>query len=192
MKLCFATNNSHKLDEIRQMIGDRHQIVSLADLGHHEDIPEDFDTMEENSLQKASFIHSKYGINCFADDSGLEVDALDGAPGVFSARFAGPQRNDADNNSKLLATLEGVENRNARFRAVISLILNNGSYQFEGVVRGTLGTGLQGQGGFGYDPLFIPEGYDITFAEMNEVEKNQLSHRGRAVQKLVEFLSNLK
>lgn len=191
MRLCFATNNHHKLSEVQQLIGDEFEIVSLGEIGHHADIPEDHDTMEDNSLQKARFIHDKYGVDCFADDSGLEVEALNGEPGVFSARYAGPQRNHHDNNEKLLVELEGNDNRKAQFRAVISLLINGEVRQFEGVVKGEITRNEIGSGGFGYDPVFVPEGHEVTFAEMDDHLKNKLSHRGKAVKKLVEYLKSM-
>lgn len=192
MKLCFATNNEHKLQEVKQLIGDKFDIVGLAEIGHSDDIPEDYQTMEENSMQKARFINNKYGVNCFSDDSGLEVKSLNGNPGVYSARYAGEQRNSLDNNIKLLREMEGFEDRTANFKAVISLIYDNKEYQFEGIVEGRIANEMSGIDGFGYDPLFIPEGYHQTFAEMGAKEKNDISHRGRAVNKLVDHLLPIK
>ena len=189
MRLCFATNNLHKLAEVQHLVGDNFELAGLGSIGHQGDIPEDYETMEENSLQKAQFIYKKYNINCFADDSGLEVNALNGNPGVYSARYAGPQRNSIDNNNKVLKNMHGVIERSARFRAVISLILNGDEYQFEGVVNGSIVAEPTGQEGFGYDPIFIPVGSDVTFAQMSAEEKNSISHRGEAIRKLVDFLS---
>lgn len=192
MKLCFATNNQHKLTEIRQLLGDLYEIVSLDDIGCREELREDFETLEENSRQKAKYVIDNYGADCFADDSGLEVDALGGRPGVYSARFAGPQRNSLDNISKLLAELANHKNTSARFRAIITLITKAGEIQFEGIVEGRIIDELRGEGGFGYDPVFVPEGYTQTFAEMDDAEKNRISHRGRAVQKLIAYLQSNK
>lgn len=170
------------------MVEDNISLVSLHDIGHNADIAEDHDTMEENSMQKARFIFDNYEVNCFADDSGLVVDAINGAPGVYSARYAGPQRSHSDNNKKLLSELEGKQDRSARFKTVISLITNDEVKQFEGTVEGVIANKLAGSGGFGYDPLFIPEGYDRTFAQMADHEKNKLSSRGRAIAQLVDHL----
>ena len=192
MQLCFATNNEHKLTEIRQLVGERFTILSLNDIGHIGDIPEDFITMDENSLQKARFIYDNYDINCFADDSGLEVQVLGGEPGVFSARYAGPQKNNEHNIDKLLEGLKTFENRKAQFRCVITLVLGGNHHQFEGIVNGMITNRRAGGKGFGYDPVFIPNGFYKTFAEMSSKEKNSISHRGNAVGKLVEFLNNLE
>lgn len=190
MKLCLATNNRHKIEELQAILGNQFELVTLEEIGCFDEIPETQPTMEGNSLQKAQYVYDHYGVNCFADDSGLEVDALGGEPGVYSARYAGEERSHAKNIEKLLANLEGVENRSAQFRAVITLILDGKINQFEGIVRGKIIAELRGNGGFGYDPVFVPEGYDKTFAEMTMDEKNPISHRGRSVAKLVEFLSN--
>ncbi|MFN3850994.1 MAG: non-canonical purine NTP diphosphatase [Spirosomataceae bacterium] len=190
MKLCLATNNRHKIEELQAILGNKFELVTLEEIGCFDEIPETQPTMEGNSLQKAQYVYDHYGVNCFADDSGLEVDALSGEPGVYSARYAGEERSHAKNIEKLLANLEGVEDRSAQFRAVITLILDGKINQFEGIVRGKIIDELRGNGGFGYDPVFVPEGYDKTFAEMTMDEKNPISHRGRSVAKLVEFLSN--
>lgn len=190
MKLCLATNNRHKIEELQAILGNKFELVTLEEIGCFDEIPETQPTMEGNSLQKAQYVYDHYGVNCFADDSGLEVDALGGEPGVYSARYAGEERSHAKNIEKLLANLEGVEDRSAQFRAVITLILDGKINQFEGIVRGKIIDELRGNGGFGYDPVFVPEGYDKTFAEMTMDEKNPISHRGRSVAKLVEFLSN--
>lgn len=188
MKICFATNNPNKISEVQQMLGDDFEILSLEEIGCQEELPEEQDTLEGNSEQKARYVYDNYGINCFADDTGLEVDALSGAPGVYSARYAGPQRSSADNMQKLLTALQDKEDRQAQFRTVVSLILAGEMHQFEGIVRGTIIREQQGEEGFGYDPIFRPDGYEQTFAQMDMQEKNQISHRGRAVRKLVAFL----
>ncbi len=191
MRLCFATSNDHKLSEVQQLIGNQFELVGLKQIGHEGDIPEDFDTMEENSMQKAQYINNLYRIACFADDSGLEVKALEGAPGVYSARYAGPQRSREDNNIRLISEMQGITDRSARFKAVISLIVDQKEVQFEGIVEGHIVNEMRGIEGFGYDPLFIPSGYDITFSEMGSEEKNKISHRGLAVKKLVNYLKDL-
>ncbi len=188
MNLCFATNNEHKLEEIQALVGDKFQILSLKDIGCHEELAEDQDTLEGNSLQKAEYVFKNYQVPCFADDSGLEVEVLGGAPGVYSARYAGPQRSHDENMNLLIRNLEGKSNRNAQFRAVITLINSEGSHQFEGILKGTIQSVRRGHGGFGYDPIFRPEGFSKTLAEMGMEEKNTISHRARAVQKLVDFL----
>ena len=196
MKIVFATNNQHKLQEIREILGDQFEILSLADIGCHEDIPETGNTLEANAHQKAEYVFDHYHIDCSADDTGLEVDALGGAPGVHSARYAeGTDHNSEANMAKLLRKLGDNDNRKARFRTVISLIQMEGGnpvcsreYQFEGVVEGRIDREKHGSEGFGYDPVFIPEGYDKSFAELGEEIKNQISHRARAVKKLAEWL----
>ncbi len=192
MKLVFATNNKHKLDEVRK-ITSRHpvEIVSLAEINCFDDIPETADTLEGNALQKAHYIQEKFGLNCFADDTGLEVEALNNAPGVYSARYAGPGHDSEANMKKLLHEMEGKENRKARFRTVIALVWNGKTYTFEGIVNGIITTTKRGENGFGYDPIFIPEGYEQTFAELGNDIKNQISHRAKAVEKLDEFLTQL-
>lgn len=192
MKLVFATNNKHKLDEVRK-ITSRHpvEIVSLAEINCFDDIPETADTLEGNALQKAHYIQEKFGLNCFADDTGLEVEALNNAPGVYSARYAGPGHDSEANMKKLLHEMEGMENRKARFRTVIALVWNEKTYTFDGIVNGTITTTKRGENGFGYDPIFIPEGYEQTFAELGNDIKNQISHRAKAVEKLDEFLTQL-
>lgn len=192
MKLVFATNNKHKLDEVRK-ITSRHpvEIVSLAEINCFDDIPETADTLEGNALQKAHYIQEKFGLNCFADDTGLEVEALNNAPGVYSARYAGPEHDSEANMKKLLHEMEGKENRKARFRTVIALVWNGKTYTFEGIVNGIITTTKRGENGFGYDPIFIPEGYKQTFAELGNDIKNQISHRAKAVEKLDEFLTQL-
>ncbi|WP_242923355.1 non-canonical purine NTP diphosphatase [Pontibacter liquoris] len=190
-QLCFATNNKYKLAEVSQMLEGTYTLLSLQDIDCHEELPEEQDTLEGNSLQKAAYIWDNYHVSCFADDTGLEVEALQGAPGVYSARYAGPQRSDADNINLLLHNLDGKLNRRARFRTSITLILDGAQHQFEGIVEGTITDNWQGNKGFGYDPVFIPEGHDRTFAEMSAEAKNAISHRGRAVQQLVAFLKAL-
>lgn len=192
MKLVFATNNKHKLDEVRKITSHHPvEIVSLAEINCFDDIPETADTLEGNALQKAHYIQEKFGLNCFADDTGLEVEALNNAPGVYSARYAGPGHDSEANMKKLLHEMEGKENRKARFRTVIALVWNGKTYTFEGIVNGTITTAKRGENGFGYDPIFIPEGYDQTFAELGDNIKNQISHRAKAVEKLDEFLTQL-
>jgi len=190
MKLCFATNNKHKLEEVQALVGHKFQILSLKDIGCQEELAEDQETLEGNSLQKAEYVFLKYKVPCFADDSGLEVEALNGAPGVFSARYAGPQRSHDDNMTLLIKNLEGKSNRNAQFRAIITLRDAEGSHQFEGILKGRIQSDRRGTEGFGYDPIFQPEGFSKTLAEMGMEEKNKISHRARAVQKLVDFLGH--
>ena len=187
-EIIFATNNAHKLSEVQALLGDKFHLVTLRDCGITEDIPETASTLEGNASQKSHYLYDRVGKNCFADDTGLEVEAWGGEPGVRSARYATDGHDFEANNRLLLKNLEGVANRKARFRTVISLILDGEEHLFEGVVEGRITESEAGCGGFGYDPLFIPDGYDCTFAEMSADEKNAISHRGRAVQKLVEFL----
>ena len=189
MKIVFATNNQHKLSEIRQILGDRVEVLSLKDINCDVDIPETGTTLEANALQKAQYIYDHYQMNVFADDTGLEVDALHGAPGVYSARYAGGEGHDSEANmAKLLRELGENNNRRARFRTVIALIIQGQVHEFEGIVDGEIIRERRGGEGFGYDPIFQPEGYDKTFAELGVEVKNQISHRARATQKLVEFL----
>ena len=191
MKIVFATNNKHKLEEIKDILGKDFEIVSLAEIGCHEDIPETGLTLEENARQKSTYIVEHYNHDCFADDTGLEVDALNGEPGVHSARYAEGTDHDSEANMrKLLSKMSNVKKRTARFRTVISLIINGVEHQFEGRVEGRIATEKHGTEGFGYDPIFIPEGYDKSFAELGEEIKNQISHRARAVKKLAEYLSS--
>lgn len=187
-KLVFATNNPHKLEEVRAILGSDVEVLSLRDIGCAADIPETADTLEGNALLKARFVASRYGVDCFADDTGLEVAALDGAPGVYSARFAGPGCTPADNVRKLLGLMQEADDRSARFRTVVALIRGGKEYCFEGMVGGTIARTPAGCGGFGYDPVFVSEGYDRTFAELPPAEKNRISHRARAVAKLADFL----
>jgi XTP/dITP diphosphohydrolase len=188
MELVFATNNGHKLAEVSEILGPEFRLATPADLGITEDIPETQDTLEGNALQKARYLYDRTGKNCFADDTGLEVDALGGEPGVRSARYAGDSKRSEDNMELLLSKLEHEADRNARFRTAICLILDGMEYSFEGIVTGTIRRERSGNEGFGYDPVFLPDGCDVTFAEMPPTEKNRISHRGRAVEKLAEFL----
>ena len=192
MKIVFATNNAHKLREVQQTVGDKFEIVSLRECGVVEDIPENEPTLEGNALAKARYIYSRTGLSCFADDTGLEVDALGGEPGVRSARYATDGHDDEANKRLLLERMAGKENRGAQFRTAMALILDGEEYLFEGVVRGEILTQECGNGGFGYDPLFAPEGHSESFAEMSAEEKNAISHRGRAVRKLAEYLGKYK
>jgi XTP/dITP diphosphohydrolase len=187
-EIVFATNNRHKLEEIRKITKGTLHILSLSDIHCAEEIEETGATLEENALLKARFVKEKYGYDCFADDTGLEVEALDGAPGVYSSRYAGEACNPADNMDKLLKEMRGLENRTARFRTVIALLFNGEKHFFEGVVNGKITHEKKGEAGFGYDPVFVPEGYNQTFAELGDEVKNQISHRALATQKLMEFL----
>lgn len=191
MKLVFATNNSHKLREVQQMLSDKIQILSLQDVECFEDIEETATTLEGNAQLKADHITTKYGYNCFADDTGLEVKSLNGAPGVYSARYGGEPRDAEKNMNKLLTNLEKSNNREAQFRTVIALNLDGETHRFEGVCKGEILHERSGDGGFGYDPIFTPKGYEQSFAEMSAEEKNSISHRGIAVEKLVQFLNEL-
>ena len=206
MKIVFATNNQHKLQEIRQILGDRVEVLSLKDIGCDVDIPETGQTLEENALQKARYIYDHYHMDCFADDTGLEVEALDGAPGIYSARYASMESGAASHDSeanmaRLLRELKDKDNRKARFRTVIALIQKKDicpcgcssikqEHLFEGIVNGTITTEKRGKNGFGYDPVFIPEGYDETFAELGVEVKNHVSHRAKAITKLCNYLLN--
>ena len=200
MKIVFATNNKNKLAEIREILGEGMEVLSLEDIGCHDEIPETGNTLEENAMQKAEYIYERYDMSVFADDTGLEVDALGGEPGVYSARYAGGQGHDSEANmAKLLANLGENNNRKARFRTVIALIEKNAKgdghptvNRFEGIVQGVITGERRGQGGFGYDPIFQPDGYDKTFAELGHEVKNQISHRARAVKKLTEYLKGVK
>lgn len=190
MKLVFASNNKNKILEIKHQLPPEIELLSLEDIGCHEDIPETADTIEGNAILKANYVTEKFGYNCFADDTGLEVNALNGAPGVYSARYAGEQKSADDNMAKLLRELEGSTNRQANFKTVIALNLNNKQHLFTGVVDGTITTEKHGDGGFGYDPVFIPEGDNRTFAQLSLDEKALISHRGRAVFQLITFLKS--
>ena len=195
-QLVIATNNKHKLEEIQQMLGSRYNILSLSDIQCFEELPEEQDTLEGNALQKARYVFEKYRYNCFADDTGLEIEALNGKPGVYSARYSGKDSSIPSeirsklNMEKVLSEMHGKTNRNARFRTVIALIEDGSEKLFEGIVDGSIIPEKKGNMGFGYDPIFIPNGYSQTFAEMDIVEKNKISHRARAIQKLSEYLSN--
>jgi len=191
MQLVFATNNLDKLREVQVLIPEYIQLLSLRDIGCFEDVPETQDTIEGNAIQKAQYIKQHYGYDCFADDTGLEVSALDGAPGVYSARYAGPQRNAEDNMNKLLSALAKKLDRTARFKTVIALLLNNNLQTFSGICKGHITHKKQGNMGFGYDPIFKSDGYEHTFAELSLEEKNNIGHRGKAVRQLVEFLKNM-
>lgn len=191
MPLIFATNNKHKLFEINNAIDGRIEILGLHEAGISEDIPETGLTLEENALQKAKYIFDKYQVNCFADDTGLEIETLSGRPGVYSARYAGENCNFEDNINKVLNEMQDSENRKARFRCVIALIIDGKTDSFEGIVNGIIIKERRGQSGFGYDPVFLPDGYNQTFAEMPIKEKNKISHRGLAVKKLVEHLMSI-
>lgn len=191
MRVCFATNNPKKLEEIKAYLGGQWQVLSLEDIGCQEELPETGDTLEANSLQKAQWVWDHYQIACFADDTGLEVTALNGAPGVYSARYAGPQRSNEDNVKLLLQHMQGVADRSARFRTVLSWVHAGGVQQFAGEVRGTIIAAPRGEGGFGYDPVFVPEGHNRSFAEMSMQEKNSMSHRARAMKKLADFLKQI-
>lgn len=203
MKIVFATNNQHKLEEIRSILGHRFEVVSLSEIGCHEDIPETGTTLEENALMKAQYVYDHYHVSCFADDTGLEVDALDGAPGVYSARYAGGEGHDSEANmTKLLSELGNNNNRKARFRTVIALIEKKDVcscgctsikqiHRFEGIVNGQIIRERRGGEGFGYDPIFQPDGYTETFAELGADVKNQISHRAKATQKLAEYLQKI-
>lgn len=192
MKLVFATQNENKAHEIQSLLPEYFKIISLKDIRCFDEIPETAETLEGNSLLKASFISETYNLNCFADDTGLEIEALDNRPGVHSALYAGPDKSAAANIDKVLSELEGKTNRNAQFRTIITLILNTSIFTFEGIVLGEIISEKRGENGFGYDPIFVPEGEIRTFAEMSLEEKNKHSHRARAFQKMIEFLNELK
>lgn len=188
-ELVFATKNSHKISEVSAILGDKFRLVGLKDIGCLEDLPEDKPTIRENALQKARYVYEKYGYDCFADDTGLMVDSLDGAPGVYSARYAGEDCISQNNIRKLLGNLRDKSDRRAQFKTVVALILDGKEYFFEGVVNGFILTEMHGNGGFGYDPVFIPEGYNLSFAEMGADLKNKISHRAFAIHALSEFLN---
>lgn len=192
MKLVFATQNQHKAAEIQKMLPSAVTVQSLRDLNCYDDIPETGDTLEANALIKARFVHKKWGLNCFADDTGLEIDFLHGKPGVHSARYAGESKDNEQNMNLVMDQLKNTTNRKACFRTVIALILDNREILFEGIVNGTITQNKSGNGGFGYDPIFIPDGYDKTFAEMTPEEKNEISHRGRAISKLISHIKGLE
>lgn len=188
MKLVFATHNPGKLQEVRELLAPDYEVIGLSELGDHEDIEETALTLEGNAWIKARTVWQKHGLSCFSDDTGLEIEALDGAPGVFSARFAGPDKDPQANMDKVLDELKGQGNRKARFRTAVALVLNGEEFLFEGTVNGEITTVQSGAKGFGYDPIFSPNGYDTTFAEMDGPTKNAISHRGLAIKKLVAFL----
>ncbi|WP_215225404.1 non-canonical purine NTP diphosphatase [Echinicola shivajiensis] len=192
MKICFATNNPKKIEEVKAALGDDFTIVSLKEIGCNEELPETGDTLDFNAFQKARHVSENYQVSCFADDTGLEVEALEGAPGVYSGRYAGEPRSDERNVDLLMENMKNKSHRKAQFRTVIALILDGKEYSFEGIAKGEITSERSGNGGFGYDPVFRPENHDQTFAELSMQEKNAISHRGRAVRKLIDFLSNLK
>lgn len=191
-KFVFATNNAHKLEEVTAILKNKIELLSLNDINCHVDIPETADTLEGNALLKAQYIYENYHLDCFADDTGLEVEALNGAPGVYSARYAGDAHNAEANMKKLLHDLEGVENRKAQFRTVFALIIDGKKHLFEGIIKGEITKSRHGASGFGYDPIFIPEGYTQTFAEMGNELKNKISHRALGVNKLCKFLQTIQ
>lgn len=191
MSLVFATNNKHKLEELQAILGNEFRLLSLSETGCNEEIPEDQDTLEGNASQKAFYLYNKFGFNCFADDTGLEIEALGGEPGVYSARYAGEEKSAEANIAKVLDKMAKIKNRKARFRTVISLVIDGVERQFEGVVEGQILTEKKGMSGFGYDPIFQPDGFEVSFAQMELADKNKISHRGRAVEKLVNYLKLL-
>ncbi len=190
-ELVFATNNKHKLEEVVKATSGKFKILSLKDINCNEEIPETAETLEGNASQKSHYIYEKYGYNCFGDDTGLEIDALGGKPGVYSARYAGPGHDHEKNIDKILSELKGISNRKARFRTVVSLIIDGKETLFEGIVNGKILTERHGKAGFGYDPVFMPDGYNKSFAEMDINKKNEISHRGRAVKKLLNYLNSI-
>lgn len=190
MRIVFATQNENKLKEVQQMMPEGIELISLGTLGHEEELQETADTLEGNARQKALFVFDKYQIPCFADDTGLEIEALNGAPGVYSARYASEEKSAEANMAKVLSELRGVSNRKAQFRTSICFVLEGVEYYFNGIVKGAISTQKQGEQGFGYDPIFIPEGESLSFAQMTSEQKNEMSHRGRAIRALTEWLSN--
>ncbi|OWY23106.1 non-canonical purine NTP pyrophosphatase, RdgB/HAM1 family [Sphingobacteriales bacterium UPWRP_1] len=192
MKLVFATHNPGKLKEVQEIAGNRFELLSLDNIGFTEDIPEPWPTLEENALEKARTVNRRFGVNCFAEDTGLEIDALNGEPGVLTARYAGEHKSPDDNINLVLAKLQQANSRRARFRTVFALVLNGNEYLFEGIVNGNITLHRQGHGGFGYDPVFMPDGYTLTFAQLPAEVKNQISHRGKAMQQLISFLQQLE
>lgn len=192
MKLVFATHNRNKLKEVQELVPSHIELLSLSDINCHEDIPETEPTIEGNARLKADYVKKNYGFNCFADDTGLLVDALDGDPGVYSARYAGPDGNAEANMAKLLTNLDGSSDRSARFKTVIALSLDDREFDFEGICEGKIIEQGRGDKGFGYDPIFLPDGFDLTFAEMNSEEKGKISHRGKAIRQLVAFLEKVE
>lgn len=189
-KLVFATGNSNKVKEVNELLDGSFEVVSLKEIGFHEELPETSGTIEGNALQKARTLYQQLKVDCFSEDTGLEVDVLDGEPGVNSARYAGPDKSSEDNIDKLLSKLEGVTDRSARFRTVVALVLDGEEFLFEGIAEGEILKQRSGTGGFGYDPVFLPKGATKTFAEMGADEKNAISHRGKAIRKLISFLKN--
>lgn len=192
IELVFATNNENKIKEINALLTNSIKLLSLKDIGCHEDIPETADTIEGNAILKAKYVYAKYGYNCFADDTGLEIKSLNGEPGVFSARYAGEEKNGDKNMDKALQKLVPFSDRAAQFKTVVALVINGEINTFEGIIEGEITSEKHGKDGFGYDPIFKPNGYEITFAEMPLSEKNKISHRGRAVKKLINFLNSTK
>lgn len=192
MKICFATNNQKKIEEVKAALGSGIEILSLKDIGCHEELPETGDTLEHNAFQKAQYVKDHFGVDCFADDTGLEVDALEGEPGVYSGRYAGEPRSDDRNIDLLLKNLGNSSIRTARFKTVIALLLGEEKFKFEGIAEGEILKERVGLGGFGYDPIFIPTGFSKTFAELPMAEKNAISHRGKAVRELINFLNQTK
>ena len=190
-QLLFVTHNAHKSEEVKAIVGNNFEVVNLSEINFHEEIPETGNTFKANALQKAKYLHDRVGCNCFADDTGLEVEALNGEPGVYSARYAGEPSNSQRNIEKLLENLKGVENRKAQFTTVIAVILNDKTYFFEGAVHGKIIDNQRGEGGFGYDSVFVPDGYDKTFAELPAEVKNSISHRAVAMQRFKEFINNM-
>lgn len=189
MKICFATNNSKKIEEVKAALGPQIELVSLEEIGCREELPETGDTLEHNAFQKAQYVKDHYGVDCFADDTGLEVDALEGEPGVYSGRYAGEPRSDERNINLLLKNLGESCIRTARFKTVIALLIGEDKYKFEGIAEGEILKERTGNGGFGYDPVFLPKGYSMSFAQLSLDEKNEISHRGKAVRALIEFLN---
>lgn len=189
-KLVFATNNAHKLTEVKALLAKKYDVISLAELNCFDDIPETAETLEGNAFIKANYIHQKFGVDCFADDTGLEIEALNGEPGVYSARYAGKANNAVENMKKVLSKLGEHQNRKARFRTVMTLIIGGETHYFEGEVRGTIASTPKGENGFGYDPIFIPDNNTLSFAELDIATKNEISHRALAVKKLVAYLNN--
>jgi len=189
-KIVFATSNPNKIKEVKELLNNQFEIIGLQDIGCHEDIPETQPTIEGNALQKARYVLDNYGVNCFAEDTGLEIESLNMEPGVYSARYAGKQRSSEDNMNLVLEKLKTQDNRKARFKTVVALIIDGEEFTFEGIVNGTIALEKTGEDGFGYDPIFLPEDQKISFAEMGSAEKNKISHRGRAIRKLIEWLKN--
>lgn len=192
MKICFATNNQKKIEEVKAALGNDVEILSLQEIGCYEELPETGDTLEHNAFQKAQYVKDHYRVDCFADDTGLEVDALEGEPGVYSGRYAGEPRSDERNIDLLLKNLGESSNRSARFKTVIALLMGDEKYKFEGIAEGEILKERIGSGGFGYDPIFKPDGFSRTFAELSMEEKNAISHRGKAVRGLINFLNQTK